>query len=162
MQHAGEHDDVGERHRLRERLEPVMETLARRFTLQTRPLRGQRTLKQSVDVHLLDRVLDRSAARNAGRRHARRHWPDVPGHDETRRRHQGVCHDRNEQQPKWIHVGTTATGGVLERQSAGMNEEQPQGSPQCAVEMQELVRHGVHEKMAQRERLGFQSALATS
>jgi hypothetical protein len=51
-------------------------------------------------------------------------------------------------------------GGVLQREPTGPHEQQPQRAPQRAVDTQELVGDGVHQEVAQRERLRFQHTLA--
>ena len=73
---------------------------------------------------------------------------------------QRVGDDRDEQQPEWVDVGTPPAGGVLQREPTGPHEQQPQRPPQRAVDVQELVGDGVHQEVAQRERLRFQHTLA--
>jgi hypothetical protein len=68
--------------------------------------------------------------------------------------------DDVKQQAEGIDVGPPSPGGILQREPTGMHEQQPQRPPQPAVDVQQLVGDGVHQKMAQRKSVGLQGPLA--
>ena len=63
MQDRREQEDVGERGRLDERGQPLLEAVARGLPCQLLLLRGQLTLKQPVSIDLPDRVVDGATPR---------------------------------------------------------------------------------------------------
>jgi hypothetical protein len=63
---------------------------------------------------------------------------------------------------KEVDVRTAAPGRVFKGERAGPHEQQTQRPPQRAVEMQELVGNGVRQKVAERELLSVDDALAAS